>query len=117
MAIAGGVVVQGRGFDFRLPPEIRAMADVPDADGAMAHPRMPARSRQKSAFADECVDRNQRPLLLVWGDSTAGALMPGLRKAQQTRGFGIAQLTSSSCIPALERRHVAGHAELPRQQR
>jgi hypothetical protein len=27
--------------------------------------------------------------------------MPGLRKAQETRNFGIAQLTSSSCIPAL----------------
>ncbi len=27
--------------------------------------------------------------------------MPGLRKAQETRAFGIAQFTSSSCIPAL----------------
>ena len=27
--------------------------------------------------------------------------MPGLRKAQENRGFGIAQFTSSSCIPAL----------------
>ena len=27
--------------------------------------------------------------------------MPGLRKAQQTDDFGIAQFTSSSCIPAL----------------
>jgi hypothetical protein len=55
----------------------------------------------QSAFADSCVDRDRRPLVLVWGDSTAGALMPGLRKAQETRGFGIAQFTSSSCIPAL----------------
>jgi len=53
------------------------------------------------SFADSCVDRDRRPLVLVWGDSTAGALMPGLRKAQQTRGFGIAQFTSSSCIPTL----------------
>ena len=53
------------------------------------------------SFADECVDRDRRPLLLLWGDSTAGALMPGLRKAQQSRDFGIAQLTASSCIPAL----------------
>jgi len=53
------------------------------------------------SFADDCVDRTRRPLVLVWGDSTAGALMPGLLKAQQTRNFGIGQLTSSSCIPAL----------------
>jgi hypothetical protein len=55
----------------------------------------------KMTFAGECVDRDQRPLVFVWGDSTAGALMPGLRKAQQVRDFGIAQFTSSSCIPAL----------------
>jgi hypothetical protein len=39
---------------------------------------------------------------LVWGDSTAGALLPGLRKAQETRAFGVAQFTSSSCVPALD---------------
>src|ERR1700688_3096922 len=27
VAVAGGIVVQGRGFDFRLPPDIRAIAD------------------------------------------------------------------------------------------
>jgi len=37
----------------------------------------------------------------VWGDSTAAALISGLRKAQETRNFGVAQFTSSSCIPAL----------------
>jgi hypothetical protein len=52
-------------------------------------------------FADSCVDQGRRPLLLVWGDSTAGALMPGLRKAEETRDFGIAQFTASSCVPAL----------------
>src|SRR6202030_3723372 len=29
IAVAGGVVVKGRGFDFRLPPEIRELAHVP----------------------------------------------------------------------------------------
>ena len=38
---------------------------------------------RESAFAEDCVDRDRRPLVLVWGDSTAGALMPGLRKAQR----------------------------------
>ena len=42
--------------------------------------------------------------------------MPGLRKAQETRNFGIAQFTSSSCIPALNA-DIARHAELPRDQR
>src|ERR1700733_11018609 len=106
VALAGGVIVEGRGFDFRLPPEIRDMADVrTDSSKWRFHQCLLDLSHEMS-FADDCVDRNRRPLISVWGDSTAGALLPGLRKAQQTHDFGIAQLTSSSCIPAL-------HVDIP----
>jgi hypothetical protein len=102
VAAAGAVVVEGRGFDFRLPPEIRDMADVPtQASQWRVHECLLDLSHEMT-FADGCVDRDRRPLVLVWGDSTAGALMPGLRRAQQTRDFGIAQFTSSSCVPALD---------------
>jgi peptidoglycan/LPS O-acetylase OafA/YrhL len=101
VAIAGVVVVAGRGFDFRLPPEIRAMADVPEQTAQWRIHQCLLDLGHETSFADECVDRDRRPLLLLWGDSTAGALMPGLRKAQANRDFGIAQLTASSCIPAL----------------
>jgi len=101
VAVAGGIVVQGRGFDSRLPPDIREMAEVrTDSSKWRFHECLLDLSHEMS-FADSCVDRDRRPLILVWGDSTAGALLPGLRKAQQTRDFGIAQFTSSSCIPAL----------------
>jgi hypothetical protein len=56
---------------------------------------------RENSFVDVCVEHGRRPLVLVWGDSTAGALLPGLRKAQETRNFGIGQFTSNSCIPAL----------------
>jgi hypothetical protein len=52
-------------------------------------------------FAADCADPKRRPLVFVWGDSTAGSLIPGLLKAQQSRDFGIAQFTSSSCAAAL----------------
>jgi peptidoglycan/LPS O-acetylase OafA/YrhL len=101
ISAAGGVVVAGRGFDSRLPAEIREMADVrTDSSKWRVHECLLDLGHEMT-FADSCVDRDRRPLLLVWGDSTAGALLPGLRKAQQTRTFGIAQFTSSSCIPAL----------------
>jgi peptidoglycan/LPS O-acetylase OafA/YrhL len=101
VAVAGVAVVQGRGFDFRLPPQIREMASVPmQASQWRIHECLLDLTREMS-FADSCVDRDRRPLILVWGDSTAGALLPGLRKAQETRAFGIAQFTASSCIPAL----------------
>jgi peptidoglycan/LPS O-acetylase OafA/YrhL len=101
VALAGGVVMQGRGFDFRLPPEIRAMANVPTQASQWRIHQCLLDLSQEMSFAETCVDRDRRPLVFVWGDSTAGALIPGLRKAQQTRDFGIAQFTSSSCPPAL----------------
>ena len=101
VALAGGAVVQGRGFDFRLPPEIRAMAQVrTESLKWRVHECLLDTAREMS-FADSCVDRDRHPLVFVWGDSTAGALLPGLRKAQQSREFGIAQFTASSCVPAL----------------
>lgn len=101
IAAAGAVVVSGRGFDFRLPPEIRAMAGVQKENLKWrVHECLLDLSRETN-FADDCVERDRRPLVLIWGDSTAGALLPGLREAQEQRDFAIAQLTSSSCIPAL----------------
>jgi peptidoglycan/LPS O-acetylase OafA/YrhL len=101
VAAAGGVIVEGHGFDFRLPPEIRAMANVPTQSAQWRVHQCLLDLSHEMSFADSCVDRDRRPLILVWGDSTAGALLPGLRKAQESRGFGIAQFTSSSCVPAL----------------
>jgi peptidoglycan/LPS O-acetylase OafA/YrhL len=101
IAVAGFAVVWGRGFDFRLPPEIRAMAGVQTESFKWRFRECLLDLNREMTFADTCVERDRRPLVLMWGDSTAGALLPGLRKAQEARNFGIAQLTSSSCIPAL----------------
>jgi peptidoglycan/LPS O-acetylase OafA/YrhL len=101
VAVAGVVVVEGRGLDFRLPPEIRDMANVPTQSAKWRFHECLLDLSHEMSFADSCVDRDRRPLVLVWGDSTAGALLPGLRRAQETYDFGIAQFTSASCIPAL----------------
>jgi peptidoglycan/LPS O-acetylase OafA/YrhL len=101
LAVAGGVVAQNRGFDFRLPAEIRAMAQVPTQIAKWRVHSCLLDLSQETDFAADCVEPGRGPLLLVWGDSTAGALMPGLLKAQESRGFRIAQLTASSCVPAL----------------
>jgi peptidoglycan/LPS O-acetylase OafA/YrhL len=101
VAIAGGAVYRAQGFDSRLPPEIRAMAGVQVQTAQWRVGQCLLDLAHQSSFADGCVDRDRRPLLLVWGDSTAAALMPGLRKAQENHTFGIAQWTSNSCIPAL----------------
>lgn len=101
IAAAGAVVVWGRGFDSRLPPEIRAMAGVQTENLKWRVHECLLDLGRETNFGDGCVERDRHPLVLIWGDSTAGALLPGLRKAQEQRGFAVAQLTSSSCIPAL----------------
>ena len=47
---------------------------------------------------EECVER-KRPLVLLWGDSHAAALYPGLRQLQASRSFGIVQMTQAACPP------------------
>ncbi len=51
-------------------------------------------------FAPSCVDP-ERPLIVLWGDSAAGALMPGFRELQSGYEFGIGQFTVSGCKPLL----------------
>ena len=113
--VAGGVVVSGMALTFacRRKSAQWPMCRRRSASGGFTNAC--SISASEMAFADDCVDRDRRPLVLVWGDSTAGALMPGLRKAQETRNFGIAQFTSAPASRP-ERRHRE-HAELPRQQR
>lgn len=101
VALAGVIVVRNAGFDFRLPEEIRAMTQVTTQTAQWRVGECMIDLSHQTAFADSCVDRDRRPLVMLWGDSTAGALMPGLRKAQESRDFGIAQFTSSSCPPAI----------------
>lgn len=101
VGVAGGAVVWGRGFDFRLPAEIRSLAGVPAQLPAWRYHQCLLDLSRETSFAENCAERSRRPLVLVWGDSTAAALLPGLRKAQETRSFGIAQFTASSCIPAV----------------
>jgi peptidoglycan/LPS O-acetylase OafA/YrhL len=54
-----------------------------------------------SSFTDDCRGDGQRPLILVWGDSYAAALYPGLNYFSAIRGYGVAEYTSSACPPLI----------------
>jgi hypothetical protein len=88
-------------MDFRLSAEIRELAGVPKLSPDMRRHQCLLDLASESNFAADCAERGRRPLVMVWGDSTAGALMHGLRRAQERRDFAIAQFTAASCIPAL----------------
>ncbi len=92
------------------------MADVPTQNSKWRIHSCLLDLSHEMSFADDCVDRTRRPLVLVWGDSTAGALMPGLLQGPADAEISASrQLTSSSCVPALNA-DVAVDAQLPRHQ-
>jgi peptidoglycan/LPS O-acetylase OafA/YrhL len=98
-AIAVVVTFPALGYMPPPPEPIRQLVTLP-ANGAgwRIHECMLLDTDQE--FANDCAE-SRRPLILVWGDSTASALVPGFRDLQNSRDFGLAQYTVSSCKPYL----------------
>jgi peptidoglycan/LPS O-acetylase OafA/YrhL len=100
IGMVGIVTATASGFGFRFPPEIRDIAQLP--------PHGNAGFRDKcfldvpgSEFSSSCIEQGNKPLVLLWGDSTAAALYPGLKNAQATVPFRLARFTASACPPML----------------
>jgi len=57
----------------------------------------------KSELAADCVDAGPTaaPLVVLWGDSHAAHLYPGLRHLQQAESIRVAQFTGARCPPLL----------------
>jgi peptidoglycan/LPS O-acetylase OafA/YrhL len=83
----------------QLPRDIASLVDVHTGTPEWQIGRCMINEGDKD-FAPDCIER-KRPLIALLGDSTAGALMPGLRHLQSRVQFGIAQFTVSSCQPLL----------------
>jgi peptidoglycan/LPS O-acetylase OafA/YrhL len=83
----------------QLPKDIAALVDVRTGTPAWRIGRCMLNGTDGD-FAPDCIEQ-KRPLIALLGDSTAGALMPGLRHLQLRAQFGITQLTVSSCQPLL----------------
>lgn len=60
-------------------------------------------AQDPSAFAPDCVSPTPAKdrLVLLWGDSYAAHLFPGLAELQRRMKFGLAQYTSSGCPPIM----------------
>ncbi len=90
------------GLEFRLPSEIRAGNDHLLAQW-LTDVRINRCHLQETKLVDHdsiCFEHN-RPLIVLWGDSHAASLYPGFKKLQETRFFGLDQLTQAACPPIL----------------
>jgi peptidoglycan/LPS O-acetylase OafA/YrhL len=110
LCAAGGLGLAtqwNHGFIFRLPADIREIAGFHyDARAAYrGGDCLLSSSQDERSFGADCVAldvTSARPLVLLWGDSHAAHLYPGLRRLQGTLSFSLAQLTQDSCPPILD---------------
>jgi peptidoglycan/LPS O-acetylase OafA/YrhL len=113
--IAAGTAIDATGgVPGRFPPEMRALAGIADVYSyfdylgslrvGLCHGR-PASEIMRTA-PNACLE-TARPLVVLWGDSYAASLYPGLSALQERLHFGIGQFTAGNAPPFL----LAGRAE------
>src|ERR1700688_679004 len=102
VALAVTALVPALGYGPALPDRISRMIRVLNPSEGLRVGECLLIDGAGADFSPNCVDP-KRPLIAIWGDSTASALVPGFRNLQASRSFGIAQFTVSSCPPLLIR--------------
>ena len=103
MAIIGSAgygIFQSNGLEMRFPKESRILTSVINFNYA-ENVRSGICHIEEFQFNshDPICFETQRPLIVLWGDSYASALYPGLKKIQENNSFGIAQVTRGGCPP------------------
>jgi peptidoglycan/LPS O-acetylase OafA/YrhL len=106
LALAGTLgifLLLADGLPSRFPPSLRAIASWSEAN-----PVAPWRigrcyhnQSDSTEFASECTPANRPgvPRILLWGDSHAAHLYPGLQDLQASNNFDIVQWTVAGCTP------------------
>jgi len=103
MAVLAGVaLIPAFGYGPSLPDRIDRMITILNPGEGLRVGECMLLDGTKVDFSPNCVDQ-KHPLIAIWGDSTASALVPGFRSLQASRNFGVAQFTVSSCPPLLIR--------------
>jgi peptidoglycan/LPS O-acetylase OafA/YrhL len=100
--LAAAALVPALGYGPSLPDRINRLITVANPAEGLRVGECMLLDGSKVDFSRNCVDQ-KRPLIAIWGDSTASALVPGFQYLQGSRNFGIAQFTVSSCPPLLIR--------------
>ena len=102
VGLIGFKTYQRDGLSFRLAYMVEQFAgDESHTDLRRVHTCFLEDDDNVNMFVDSCTEPGTRPLVFLWGDSTAGALYPGLRSLQQQYDFRIAEYTAGNCPPLL----------------
>jgi peptidoglycan/LPS O-acetylase OafA/YrhL len=98
----GIAAVVTAGFEFRFPREIVEIARLTTEDNPAFRDHCFLLAKG-SAFDASCIEPGNKPLLFLWGDSTAAALYPALEYTEEKLGrFRLARFSSPGCAPILD---------------
>lgn len=101
--LGGYAIYRQDGVPQRFPDEVRKLAARFNYYWPLlvrtnqCHLQSPELSKH-----DPICYETRRPLLVLWGDSHAASLYPGLNTLQRTRSFGVTQLTQAGCSPMFD---------------
>jgi hypothetical protein len=106
--LLGASAVATQGYPSRYSPRLRAIANAPSSlpkyepyrvNQCYFHPGATA------AFSPGCTPAKRVgvPLILLWGDSHAAHLYPGLLSLQSNHDIDVIQWTAAGCPPTLTR--------------
>jgi peptidoglycan/LPS O-acetylase OafA/YrhL len=101
----GSLAVATEGLPSRIPPQLQAIAEwsetVPSVIWRPGHCYYAPQSTAE--FSGECtpLKRPEVPLVLLWGDSHAAHLYPGLVSLRSTHDLDFIQWTAGLCPPTV----------------
>jgi peptidoglycan/LPS O-acetylase OafA/YrhL len=104
--LLGSLATATDGLPSRFSPQLRAIAEWsesnPDINWRAGHCYFYLGIA--ADFLNECtpLKRPNVPLILLWGDSHAAHLYPGMAEFQSAATFDIAQWTSAACPPTVQ---------------
>jgi hypothetical protein len=102
-AVLGALTVATQGLPSRIPPQFQAIGEWSENNPGVnwREGRCFYTPQTPAEFSSECTPTKRAgvPLVLLWGDSHAAHLYPGLVRIESTRSFDIAQWTAGNCPP------------------
>jgi peptidoglycan/LPS O-acetylase OafA/YrhL len=102
----GGLTFYRDGFPRRFPEVVTRFTNLNydfESDARIGRCWL-SRSAAVGGYASECAGQeggSELPLILVWGDSHAGRLYPGIKRLQARESFRLAEYTRDACPPIL----------------
>jgi peptidoglycan/LPS O-acetylase OafA/YrhL len=111
---AGFYTMRALGFPNRVPENLRALGAITNTyayfhfgeairlDTCHINAKMPAGFQRPA----QCFS-SKHPLVMLWGDSYAAALYPGLDTLSHSAGFGVTQVTGGNAPPFFDETKLA----------